>query len=241
MTTARSAQAIHATRPHDTARPWYDYAAKLLPTKPGRWIDLGCGQGELLARADVPKGGLGLDRDRTALKAGTGARFVVADLAQPLPFADDSFDGVSLVEVIEHLPDAEALVREIGRILRPGGWLVLTTPNVAHLTYRIRALTGHPPKQEGYHFRFFTKRTLSACLEAAGFRTEARASYGKQALLTKLARLSGRNPKRGPASKVLYQVPDPAESLLARHFVWRLRRSEREGGEAPRRVFPGSA
>lgn len=213
-------------RPLDPERPWYRFAASLVPRETGRWIDLGCGRGELLAGAPTPRPGWGLDLDaanaRSARTNGPGPRpVIVADLARPLPFERACFDGATLVEVIEHVADAEALVDELARILRPGAWLVLTTPNVAHLTYRIRALTGHGPKQEGYHLRFFTRRTLAACLEARGFRLEARASYGKQALLTKLARL-GRGTRR---DKVRYRVPEPFEPLLAQHFVWRLRRS----------------
>ena len=212
-------------RAPDPNRPWYRYAERLVPAGSGRWIDLGCGHGEFLSIIERRDGrsGFGLDRKRPSAKNArtAGHPTLVADLARPLPFTDASLDGVTLLEVIEHLPEAEALIDEIARVLRPGGWLVLTTPNVAHLTYRIRALTGHPPKQEGYHFRFFTARTLRAALQARGLHTEARASYGKQALLTKLRRLRNEIPKH---DKVHYWVPQPFEPLLAQHFVWRLTR-----------------
>jgi hypothetical protein len=89
-----------------------------------------------------------------------------------------------------------------------------------HLTYRWRALTGHPPKQEGYHYRFFTKKTLGQILEGAGFRATGYASFGKQSLLSRLLRLAG----RGRRYKFRYVVPRPLESLLAQHFVWKLER-----------------
>lgn len=217
-------------RPFDSGRPWYRYAERLVPTRPGRFVDLGCGRGEFVSGLTVPGDAraLGLDRERTnaASAHAEGVPALVADLERPLPIASSSLDGVSLVEVIEHIPGAEALVDEIARVLRPGGWFLVTTPNVAHLTYRIRALTGHPPKQEGYHFRFFTARTLLACIEAGGFRLDARASYGKQALLTKLARLRSKAQPgdRDPRDKVRYRVPVPLEPLLAQHFVWRFTR-----------------
>ena len=217
-------------RPFDSGRPWYRYAERLVPTRPGRFLDLGCGRGEFVSGLSVPGDAraLGLDRERTnaASAHSEGVPALVADLERPLPIASSSLDGVSLVEVIEHIPGAEALVDEIARVLRPGGWFLVTTPNIAHLTYRIRALTGHPPKQEGYHFRFFTARTLLACIEAGGFRLDARASYGKQALLTKLARLRSKAQPgdRDPRDKVRYRVPITLEPLLAQHFVWRFTR-----------------
>jgi SAM-dependent methyltransferase len=53
---------------------------------------------------------------------------VLGDMTRPV-FADESFDGVVAVEVIEHVPDGMGLVAQMYRVLRPDGWLVLTTPN----------------------------------------------------------------------------------------------------------------
>lgn len=224
----RTSPANPRTRSHDPSRPWYRFASTRFPASPGRWADLGCGQGEFLARVQPAAGPpasktpIALDRSgaNAAAARASGAASLIADLESGLPFADRSLDGASLVEVIEHLPRAEELVDELRRVLRPGGWLLVTTPNVAHWTYRWRALTGHPPKQEGYHFRFFTQKTLRACLESRGFHIESRASFGKQALLSKLARLAGRDRR----DKVRYRVPSWLEPLLAQHFVWLLRR-----------------
>jgi SAM-dependent methyltransferase len=207
----------------DPSRPWYRPAASLLPERPGRWIDLGCGRGEFLAlAAERGHAGLGLDRERRGLFEVAGQRrgALVADLGAPLPLADAALDGASLIEVIEHVLAAEALVAELSRVVRPGGWLIVSTPNVVHWTYRWRALTGHPPKQEGRHVRFFTRRSLAALLARGGFRTRRRASFGKQALLSRLLALFGRR------RKLRYRVPGPLEGLLAQHFVWLLERIE---------------
>jgi SAM-dependent methyltransferase len=226
MTTlATPAKGAH--RPRAADRAWYAYAAALLsmlPKSPGRWVDLGCGQGEFLELVqEVAPDGFGLDfNPHNAHSVGRDGRSaLIADLNRSLPFRDLSLDGASLIEVIEHIVGAEDLLQELKRVIRPGGWLVLTTPNVAHLTYRWRALTGHPPKQEGYHYRFFTKKTLRESVERAGFRLVGRASFGKQALATKLGRLTG----RGRSYKFRYQVPPVMEGLLAQHFVWRLERT----------------
>ena len=157
-------------------------------------------------------------RDFAAEAAAGGHAALVADLGRRLPFRDAAFDGASLIEVIEHVLAAESLVAELARVVRPGGWLIVSTPNVVHWTYRWRTLTGHPPKQEGYHVRFFTRRTLAQVLARGGFQPRRRASFGKQALLGKLLALTGR---RG---KLRYRVPPLLESLLAQHFVWLLER-----------------
>ena len=64
--------------------------------------------------------------DRLALP---GAHFTPADMNAPLPFGDGTFDTVISCETIEHVPDPYRAVRELARVLRPGGRLFLTTPN----------------------------------------------------------------------------------------------------------------
>lgn len=55
---------------------------------------------------------------------------VKLDLREPLPFADGSFDAMFCVEAIEHMENPYHLMRELARVIRPGGRLFLTTPNV---------------------------------------------------------------------------------------------------------------
>lgn len=220
-----SAHDSDRTRARKPDRPWYAYAARLLPAArdAGRWADLGCGQGEFLEQTgEAGHQGVGLDFWPPNAVAATraGHPSLAADLNHALPFRDASLDGITLIEVIEHIVRAEDLVAEMARVVRPGGWLVLTTPNVVHWTYRWRTLTGHAPKQEGYHYRFFTQDRLERLLRERGFALEARASFGKQAVLSRLARIAGADRKK----KVRYVVPGALEPLLAQHFVWRLRR-----------------
>ncbi|MGQ0551996.1 MAG: class I SAM-dependent methyltransferase [Planctomycetota bacterium] len=208
-----------------TGRSWYERAARLIPepAAAGRWVDFGCGRGEFLAAVgggQAQATGLDYWEPNAASVLGEGYSAVVADLNRPLPFRDGTLAGATLIEVIEHILQAETLCAELARVVRPGGWLVLTTPNVAHLRYRWRALTGHPPKQEGYHYRFFTRRTLRELLEECGFQLDGYASYGTSSVLSRVGRLAG----RGRQYKRRYQVPTGLESLLATHFVWRLRR-----------------
>jgi len=109
--------------------------------KSGVVADVGAGLGALsveLARLgfDVRA----CDRDRDAFRAHGVAniRFEPADLDVALPFGDSSVDFACAIEVIEHLENPRHLMRECRRILRDGGTVVLSTPNilnvVSHLT-----------------------------------------------------------------------------------------------------------
>lgn len=102
----------------------YRLCAPLL--SPGRVLDLGCGvghsYGELASRESV-----GVDIDPTAL-AGQDRETHVADMRR-LPFPAASFASVIAVQSIEHVPDPEAVMAEVARVLAPGGRAVLVTPN----------------------------------------------------------------------------------------------------------------
>lgn len=72
------------------------------------------------------------------------------DLNRTLPFADRSFDLYTCIEGIEHLENPFHLVREANRVLRPGGSLVVTTPNVASIRSRLQYLLYGAPNTFDY-------------------------------------------------------------------------------------------
>jgi SAM-dependent methyltransferase len=99
----------------------------------GRVLELGCSTGYLTRHvAGGADTAIGLDLNRRAL-AGARRRHPRAPLvcgeAGALPFATASLDAVVMLEVIEHAPSDAAAVREVARVLRPGGTLILSTPN----------------------------------------------------------------------------------------------------------------
>ncbi|MDD5093466.1 MAG: methyltransferase domain-containing protein [Dehalococcoidia bacterium] len=106
--------------------------------------------------------------------------FNLVDLSkQPMPWMDGSFDVVILGEVLEHVPCHPApLLRECRRVLKPGGQLIVTTPNFAALENRLRLLAGRHVQEfwvendiEGrIHFREYTKEELVRELNAVGYR-----------------------------------------------------------------------
>lgn len=121
----------------------------------GRLLDVGCGTGYLAASLalsgyDV----VGVEPD-VAARAFARKRLpeVVEAGAYPLPFSDASFDVVIATDVLEHVPDDQAAVREMFRVLRPGGLAVVTVP-------AMRILWGPQDVRLG-HYRRYGKKQLA--------------------------------------------------------------------------------
>ena len=128
-----------------------------------RVLDVACGAGfgvQLLAQAGAYP--IGVDLDARALAEARAlepaARLVRADAAC-LPLPDAAFDLVTSFETLEHVPDAAALLGELRRVLRPGGRLVLSTPN--------RAFGPSEHHQNPFHLREFEADELRQLLQRA--------------------------------------------------------------------------
>lgn len=108
----------------------------------GRHLDVGSGSGELIRRLRTGWKGASFACDYTCeWMRLPGQKVDVVDLNKdPLPYESAFFDAVSCTEVVEHLDDYRRLLREISRVLRPGGVLVLSTPNILNLKSRLRFL-----------------------------------------------------------------------------------------------------
>src|SRR5579864_2911777 len=101
-------------------------------TPDSRVLDLGCGRGgvvELIWREVKLAAGLDPDSPSLAEHRAPGMP-VVRGVGQRLPFGDGSFDLVVCVWVLEHLEDPAATLREVRRVLRPGGHFLFLTPNL---------------------------------------------------------------------------------------------------------------
>ena len=123
-------------------------AIRALPGHPSlRVLDLSCGRGEIirdLARDGCEVRGTHYRSDDYKLRDATESLLDGltidrgVDLLQPLLYDTGAFDVVILSEVAEHLLTAIPVVHEAGRILRPGGHLVLSTPNIARVHSRLQ-------------------------------------------------------------------------------------------------------
>ena len=106
-----------------------------------RILDAPCGGNALLTLALQERGfdAVGADIDASAAVR-LGKNFVEANLDAKLPWPDQAFDVVISTEGIEHLENHYSFLREIHRILKPSGTLIVTTPNITALRSRVRFL-----------------------------------------------------------------------------------------------------
>lgn len=165
----------HATGLRSRERDYQKKAAGMFlgdPVPGGRVLDVGCGNGDILARmCGSGWSGEGVDTDPEAVANARTRHGLTVHLGrlEDLRFPGESFDAVTMKHVIEHVHDPVALVRESLRILKPGGRLVLVTPNVNGLGHRWfgenwRGL--EPPR----HLHLFPPGALRSCAIQAGFR-----------------------------------------------------------------------
>lgn len=129
----------------------------------GKVLDLGCGDGRTGKRLlDLGFSVEACDMDKERFEFQGEIPFTAGNLNRPLPYKDNSFDYVIFMEVIEHIYNPSFVISEIRRVLRGGGRLVLSTPNILNIGSRFRFLV------EG-SFDFFREPTLdfSKCFPAA--------------------------------------------------------------------------
>lgn len=191
----------------------------------GRLLEVGCGDGVLLRR--LRRLGwkvAGVDTDPSAFAShqdGDGIEFRLGTLDQA-GFPPESFDTVVMSHVIEHVHDPVGLLNECRRVLKPGGQIIVATPNAGSWGHRIfrgnwRGL--EPPR----HFVIFSMENFAECAGRAGFRTVLLQSISRWARDIFLA--SQRNGKTGgPRAPLWVRLPaywfQLLESLAEQFSVW---------------------
>ena len=191
-----SREVIGSSTKHPRTQLALDFARQL---KTNRILDLGCGDGMVsaelarLSGANVVCADISELAVRSCRERGLEAHRVEIGEAA-LPLESDSFDLVLMAEVIEHVVKPDRALDEVRRVLKPRGYLILSTPNLACLPNRVLLAFGIQPLfsevsedrvmgrrlaifgqggQPVGHLRLYTKRALIEFLESRGFRTVA--------------------------------------------------------------------
>jgi 2-polyprenyl-3-methyl-5-hydroxy-6-metoxy-1,4-benzoquinol methylase len=162
--------------------------APFVATARPRLLDVGCATGIFLEVArSAGWSGEGLDISAYALDRARAKGFAVRrGTLEEVDVADGSFDVLTMWDFIEHVPDPAATLARAHRLLRPGGTLALSTPDAGSLLARLLG-----PRWLGFrsideHLYFFSRRTLAAMLEGAGFEVRATHAVGKYLTLPRL-------------------------------------------------------
>lgn len=133
-------------------QPILDAVREAVPFLKGRLLDVGCGNKPYASILRCSEH-IGVD---VATSPHDSARFDFTYDGKGLPFGDEDFDSVLCTEVLEHCPEPRALMREIRRVLRPGGHALITVPMVFH------------HHEEPYDYGRFTRYGIEALAAAAG-------------------------------------------------------------------------
>lgn len=151
----------------------YNTAKQLIS---GKVLEVGCGEGygvDILA--DKATEYVAIDKFQTNLDAYQGKyphlKFQQMTIP-PLQFADNEFDSLVTFQVIEHVEEDELMVKEMARVLKPGGLLVLTTPNIK------MSLTRNP-----WHVREYTVNQLTGLLKKYFSDVDMQGVYGNDKVM----------------------------------------------------------
>jgi SAM-dependent methyltransferase len=203
-------------------------------------LDLGCSDGRWtlevashVGTADIH--GVEMLEERAAEARGHGVDVVVADLSEPLDaYEDASFDVIHSNQVIEHVRDTDCFIREIRRLLRPGGYALLSTNNLSSWHNIVSLMLGWQPMPCNVsdmvnvgnpfdlfdhrehaapgqtHLRVFTGRALTELARYHGLRPVSERSAGYYPFTGEIGRqLAGLDRRHGAFLVHLYE-PDPS-------------------------------
>ncbi len=175
---------------------------EMLPEDINSVIDIGCARGkfgELLKRRKgyrvigVEKNPIEAEKAKNRLDGVITGDFLEVSIIE-------KFDCATCLDTLEHVPDTEKFLKKIGEILRPGGYLLLSIPNIGHWSVVEDLLAGRWDYTPAgtlciTHFRFFTKRSIEEFLKETGFeilRIRPIRSELKRDILSVLDLLKGR-------------------------------------------------
>jgi SAM-dependent methyltransferase len=134
-------------------------------------LDAGCGSGRTLPELERygEVSGIELSPDAAEVARGRGAYDVRIGRLEELPWGDETFDLITCLDVIEHTPDDRVTLRELHRVTRPGGYLVVTVPAYQALWSQHDV--------ENHHFRRYEREPLRRAAGDAGWTVTRMTSF----------------------------------------------------------------
>jgi methionine biosynthesis protein MetW len=191
---------------------------------PATMLDVGCGDGELLEslrERGWAVRGVDFDPDAVAAARSQGLDVDLGDLrAQCYP--DAAFDAVTMSHSLEHVPEPRAILEEVRRILKPGGRIVIVTPNARSWLHR-RYGSDWKPLEPPRHLQIFAMTPLTSLVREVGFvdvesTTTARSANGMARAAWKLRRDGRWDPASRPSlpERILMEAMQQMEALKLR-------------------------
>ncbi len=143
-------------------------------------LHVGCGAGEIsryIADQNNQVSGTEINPEAAFLAAKKGISVKICDPEKGLPFENESFDAVFAGEILDHIYDTRFLFDEMARVLRPGGILLVSAPNLNSLANRLKVLNGEflemngafPEDRFGRSIRVFNYEKLQELCGMSGF------------------------------------------------------------------------
>jgi len=170
-----------------------DVALKLSPKNVSAVLDIGCDEGELLRRfkEDNPKTNIfGIDVCKKSVETckekfkDFKKNFSFQNIDDGLTFENEKFDLIFMIATLEHVFDPIFAIKEVARIIKPGGVFILEVPNIVFLPYRLKFLFGIRPRTswgygwDGGHIGYFTRKDLQKALKEENFIIEKTTGSG---------------------------------------------------------------
>ncbi|MFA5142285.1 MAG: class I SAM-dependent methyltransferase [Candidatus Woesearchaeota archaeon] len=149
---------------------------KILKNKNGRLLDIGCSDGRYIVNF-IKKGficdGIDISDKAIALGKKRGLNLKKIDITKKIKISDESYEIIVCAQVLEHLIDPFFTLKEMYRILKKNGTIIITVPNIGMIRNIFLILLGKPPAYscvfDGFHFRDYCEKEIIRMLEKANF------------------------------------------------------------------------